>query len=247
MNARLLSRNDLSASQIDAMLGLLTRHFTGVTRPRFLADLETKSHVLLIGDDHDRLTGFSTLDFQLARFRGKTESIVFSGDTITDPESWNSTILSRAWLEAVYLLHDRIGHGPLWWFLITSGFRTYRLLPVFWREFFPRCNAGTPPEIDARLATFARTRFGTRFDPATGVVRLAHPQQLRSHLRGIPAERTMNRHVNFFDQRNPGHQDGDELACLTRLEPSNLTAAGRRIMDAIRQHPTLGKHATPAR
>lgn len=239
MQAHLLPRSDLSPTQIDAMLGLLTRHFSGVTRSHFLADLDTKSHALLLTDDHDRLAGFSTLDFQLTNYQGQTESLVFSGDTIMDPESWNSTILSRAWIEAVYDLHARLGRGPLWWLLITSGFRTYRLLPVFWREFFPRCNADTPPDICARLTTFARARFGPQFDPLTGIVRLTHPQRLRHHLEGIPSERARNRHVAFFNQRNPGHPDGDELACLTRLDPANLTPAGQRVARSIQQHPVL--------
>jgi hypothetical protein len=241
MNAQFLPRSDLSDAQVDAMLRLLTRHFSGVTRPSFLADLDDKSHALLLTDTAHRLLGFSTLDFRLTSFRGQTESLVFSGDTIMDPESWNSTILSRAWIEAVYMLHARIGQGPLWWLLITSGFRTYRLLPVFWREFFPHCHADPPPDVSARLAAFARDRFGPAFDPVTGIVRLSHPQRLRPHLQGVPIKRTRNRHVAFFNQRNPGHPDGDELACLTRLDPANLTRAGQRIVNTIRQHPVLSQ------
>jgi hypothetical protein len=58
-------------------------------------------------------------------------------------------------------------------------------------------------------------------------------------LHGIPANRLRNRHVAFFAQRNPGHRDGDELVCLTRLQDDNLTASGRRIVAAIRREPTL--------
>jgi hypothetical protein len=39
-------------------------------------------------------------------------------------------------------------------------------------------------------------------------------------------------HVQYFLQRNPGHAEGDELACLTELDDANLNAAGRRMVRA---------------
>ena len=41
-----------------------------------------------------------------------------------------------------------------------------------------------------------------------------------------------DRHVAFFAEKNPGHERGDELICLTELSYENLTAAGRRMWDA---------------
>jgi hypothetical protein len=35
--------------------------------------------------------------------------------------------------------------------------------------------------------------------------------------------------VAFFARRNPGHERGDELVCLARVAPDNLTALGRRL------------------
>jgi hypothetical protein len=117
--------------------------------------------------------------------------------------------------------------------LLTSGFRTYRFLPVFWREFFPRFDAVTPPLIHELLAHLAEECFGNQFNPGTGIVRFNTPQRLRQDLLGIPEGRESDPHIGFFLSRNPGHGAGDELVCLTELSPQNLTAAGRRIQRGI--------------
>ena len=240
MNAGLIAREELSDTTRGEMFALFERHFEGGTHEGFRSDLDCKNWVLLMrGGDDQRLVGFSTLDFQAVDFRGEAESVVYSGDTIMDPIAWNSSILSRAWIEAVFGLHARSGRGHLWWLLLTSGFRTYRMLPVFWREFFPRAGADIPADVSARRDAFARQRFGSQYGRDSGIVRFEKPQRLRHHLQGIPAHRAGDRDITFFNERNPGHTEGDELVCLTRLEDANLTAAGKRIVDSIRRHPVL--------
>jgi hypothetical protein len=101
---------------------------------------------------------------------------------------------------------------------------------VFWREFFPRYDAPTPLATKDLLNQLARERFGPQFNSDTGVVRFKNPQKLRLGLKQVPAGREQDPHISFFLSRNPGHEKGDELVCLTELRPENLTAAGRRMM-----------------
>lgn len=232
MNAGLVRREELSAAAETDLYELFSRHFEGIDRVRFTADLEEKNWVLLITDDGDRLVGFSTLLFYRTTAEGKPLTVVYSGDTVVDPTAWRSSVLSRSWIEAVRRLHRRHGEGPLWWLLITSGFRTYRLLPLFWREFYPRYDRPTPADARRLLDHLASERFGRQYDPAAGVVRFDQPQLLAPHLRGIPAAKLRDPHVAFFDRANPGHERGDELVCLTEIASSNLTPAGQRMVRA---------------
>jgi hypothetical protein len=118
--------------------------------------------------------------------------------------------------------------GRYYWLLLTSGFRTYRFLPVFWREFFPSRDRPTPGAMQELIDQLARERFGDAYDPARGIVRFPRPQRLRPALAALPAGRVADPHVAFFLTRNPGH--GDELVCVTELTEANLTAAGRRMV-----------------
>ena len=165
-------------------------------------------------------------------YRGQVCRILYSGDTIMAPSAWASAELPRAWIQSVQRLHQPHAPMPLFWLLISSGFRTYRLLPTFWREFYPRYDRETPTAVRQMMNWLGRNRFSHGYDADRGIVRLAHPQQLRQSLRRVPEARLRNPHVRFFLDRNPGHGGGDELLCLTEIRESNLTKAGRRLWQA---------------
>jgi hypothetical protein len=119
--------------------------------------------------------------------------------------------------------------GDVYWLLLTSGYRTYRFLPVFFRTFYPRYDEQTPAEAQSLLDAVAGERFGSRYDSTTGLVRFERPHALADDLVVVPAGRTADAHVSFFLARNPGFVAGDELVCLTRIHADNLTPAGRRM------------------
>ena len=229
MTGSLLATEALTEAHRAAMFTLLDAHFEGVTRAQFEADLRRKNWVVLLNDG-PALLGFSTLLIRPAKVDGESFVAVYSGDTIVAPAAWNSFAFPRAWIHAVYSLRARFPDGRFIWLLLTSGYRTYRFLPVFWREFYPRVGVITPELWTTRLRELASKEYGPQFDPSSSIVRLANPQRLRGAANQIPEGRTKDPHVAFFLERNPGHTNGDELVCIADLSPENLTAAGRRIV-----------------
>ena len=222
---------ELSQAHRNEMFTLLAQHFAGVQRDQFEADLSEKNVVLSLRDSTGgALTGFSTMRVYETRLDDSPISVVCSGDTIVNPSAWSSIALPREWIAAVNRTRADYPNGPYYWLLITSGFRTYRLLSTFWQRFYPRHEESTPPQQQRMLDALAHERFGECFDPAAGIVRFARPQVLRSHLAGVPQQRLDDPHVAFFARRNPGHVSGDELACLCELSEDNLTRAGRRMV-----------------
>jgi hypothetical protein len=229
VRSRLVRREDLEEAEREGMLGLLSAHFSGVARERFESDLAEKNWVLLL-EEEGRLRGFSTLlIYETAAPDGEPVTVVYSGDTIVEPGAWGTAALPKSWIAAVRVLRERHPRGRLWWLLLTSGFRTYRFLPVFWREFWPHHDAATPREARELLDFLATERFGPCFSPETGVVRFPEPQVLREGLDEVPEGRLDDPHVAFFLKKNPGWSHGDELVCLTELAEGNLTSAGRRM------------------
>jgi hypothetical protein len=227
---RLISRRELPADRRAAMYALLVAHFEGVTPEQFAADLEAIRDVIIL-ERGEHLVGFTTLLAYESEYAGEPVSVIYSGDTIVAPEAWHSPVLARAWIAAVNRIRHDFPHGRYYWLLLTSGFRTYRFLPVFWREFFPTHARATPDEAHGLLRHLAQERFGAAFDATAGIVRFPRPQRLRPGLAGVPAGRDADPHVRFFLERNPGYRDGDELVCLAELAATNLTAAGRRMVD----------------
>jgi hypothetical protein len=233
----------LTASEREAMYDLLSTHFEGVTPEGFRADLGEKNWVVLLEDDAGRLRGFSTLLVYRTRAPGREVGVTCSGDTIVAPSAWGTGELSRTWLDAVLGLGGDLGTEEFYWLLICSGYRTYRFLPVFWREFHPRFDAPTPPEARALIDALAAERWGAGYDPGSGLVRLPRPQVLRAGVSPVTARRMRDPHVAFFVRVNPGHRRGDELVCLTRVRPGNLSRAGRRVLREVRTDRTAAAEA----
>ena len=106
------------------------------------------------------------------------------------------------------------------------------ILPVFHREFFPRFDRPTPPEVRRMLHSLAQERFGRLYLPDRGIVRFDPPPVLQEPLRPLPENRRRDPHVEFFRRANPGHEQGDELVCLAEFAPWNFTRVAQRIIAA---------------
>jgi hypothetical protein len=224
----LLPRDSLGSAQRDEMFALLAQHFDGVSRDQFESDLAEKNWIIEIRREGE-LVGFSTL-LVCEQYCDRPLTVIYSGDTIVAPEAWGSPSLARTWIAAVNHLRGARPARPCYWLLLTSGFRTYRFLPVFWREFYPRCDAPVPHHMQRLLDHLAQVRYGASYDAGEGLVRFPHPQRLRGTLGLTPKGRAGDQHVAYFLARNPEHAHGVELACITEICDRNLTAAGRRMV-----------------
>ena len=234
MTGNLIERSTLTPNDRERMYGLFNRFYDGVSRDQFESDLDDKRWVILLEETRDgSLRGFSTLDHYETHHGGERIGVVYSGDTIVDPGAGTlGSALSRTWIGAVNQLRDRAPKARLFWLLLVSGYRTYRFLPLYWREFFPRFDAPTPPRTQALIDDLAVQRFGPQYERSQGIIRFANGHVLCKDLCRVSPRRRTDPHVAFFFERNPGHARGDELVCLTELSRENLTAAGERMWRA---------------
>jgi hypothetical protein len=228
-------RADVTLEERNEMYALLQTYFAGTDRARFEADLREKESVILLRDvGSGQIKGFSTL-MRLTTSIDEQEIVAFfSGDTIVDRDYWGETVLSRIWGQTVFAEADRVvadhATATIYWFLICSGYKTWRFLPVFFREFYPNALAPTPPHLQRILDTLGTRKFGDQYLPGSGIVRFRAATPLRHGIANVTDERLRDPQVAFFARMNPGHSDGDELACLAELSRSNLTCAGSRMI-----------------
>lgn len=234
-------RADVPPADRDAMYALLAEHFDRTSRDRFEADLAEKEQVILLRDPADgSVQGFTTLMTLRTSQDGRPRIAFFSGDTIVSRRYRGETALMRLWVRTVFAEADRAvtacPETRAFWFLICSGYKTWRFLPVFFRRYYPNPFAATPADAGALLQSLALTKFGGQYDADRGVVRFRDAAPLRAGVADLTPERLRDPHVAFFAQRNPGHADGDELACLTETARENLTRAGARMfgLDDVR-------------
>ena len=232
-----VSPASLTRRERDEMYGLLETYFDGTHRGRFEADLAEKDSVLLLRQSESgRIRGFSTSMRLATRVDGQDVVAFFSGDTIVAREHWGESLLSRLWAQTIFGQADRVvAANPetrVYWFLICSGFRTWRFLPVFFREFYPNPDTPTPPHLQRTLHALGKMKFGGEYLEDLGVVRFRASAPLRDGVSEVTERRLLDPHIAFFSRMNPGHAAGDELACLAEVSRANLTRAGERMVAA---------------
>lgn len=232
LSGRLTPVKDLSLQERDQMFGLMDRHYSNVTRETFDADLFEKQWVIqILHQSTGELCGFSTQMVLDAVAGTRPIKALFSGDTIIDRQHWGDQALTHVWGNLALQLIDESPETELYWFLISQGYKTYRFLPVFFHEFYPRHDRPTPGSVQEVIDALSQTKFPQLFDRPAGLIRAHRGQyQLREGVADVTPERRRDPHVQFFTDRNPGHGRGDELCCVAPLTRENFTEAAYRVI-----------------
>jgi len=203
-----------------AMWALYRAYYARADEARFFADLDDKREVILVRDAADRsLQGFTTLLTYRHALEGRRLRVLFSGDTIIAAPYQGQTALQRAFVRYLMRLVVRHPREPVYWFLISKGYKTYLLLSRNFIEYWPRHDRPTPPHAAAILASLARDRFGDAFRPDTGIVRFDPPgPRLQDWVAPVAPSALAHPDVRFFVEMNPGWAEGDELCCVGRVD-----------------------------
>lgn len=228
--SRVVAPDDLTIGQRDRMFDLMSHYFDQVARPRFEADLHEKDSVVLIEDDTGVIQGFTTLRILWSTFQEEPIAAVYSGDTLLSPEYLGERGWLSTWARYVFARAKELPAQRVYWIFLAATYRSYQFLPGFFQEYYPHPDRPTPPAIAAIVEGFIRQKFDDPFDPASGIVSLREPTPYRDDQRIVSPIPPDDPVARFFVARNPGYLSGDLLACITTIDPANVTRVGRRVL-----------------
>ncbi|HSE99148.1 MAG TPA: hypothetical protein VLD57_12845 [Blastocatellia bacterium] len=220
LSAEIVPVDRLDASDTARMFQLMRQYYDGVTQDRFLLDLSNKQAVILLRNDAEgEIHGFSTLRLVRVQTGDKILRGVFSGDTVIDKRFWGQRALGRAFLR--FLFFEKLRHPlvPLYWLLISKGYKTYLMMANNFSEHYPRFERPMPEDRKAVMDAFYLALYPDDYDPATGLIKVA--DQTCRLKTGVAAISDLllesNPRIAFFQKANPQWASGVELACIARM------------------------------
>ena len=220
--------SELSEDDYSDMQRLYLAHYDGGTADQVRADLQDKNEAILVFC-RDEMVGFTTLKVYEHAWEGLNIRIVYSGDTIMDRAHWGQQTLAFAWIAKMGALKQEKPDLPMYWFLIVKGHRTYKYLPVFGKSFYPHWEIDRS-DLKPLADDLAMKRFGSDYNPASGIVEFAHS---KGHLKAdiaLPSDEEKSKDsVRFFLERNPKYIQGHELVCLCEISEQNMKPLTKRI------------------
>lgn len=220
VKASVLSATKLERSDLTAMYAIFSRYYEGVSWEQFLADLAEKSDVIVLRDaTNGRVCGFSTLLVRRFDSDGREVLGVFSGDTILEQSHWGSPALGIQFLAYLWRLKLKHPLTPVYWFLISKGYKTYLLMANNFRTHYPNVARPVPAFEKGLMDRFYTAKFGAAYSSPEGVLRFGDEScRLKSAVAPITDElRREVPRIAFFERANPGWERGEELACVARM------------------------------
>lgn len=218
LTARFRRVESISPMELQQMHALFSRFYENADLKKFLEDLSEKSGVILVREKTEAATirGFSTVKQVELDDDGRRAIGVFSGDTILHPDYWGDRALKDGFVRYMLSVKARMPRTPIYWLLISKGYKTYLLLANNFVTFYPR-----PDKVqDRRLASivdqYCRQLFPRAYDATKGVLDFGEGSQcLKDPVAPITEElRASNPTIAFFEQKNPEWHRGVELPCV---------------------------------
>lgn len=211
---------DCTEAEISAMFALMAEFYDNMDEAVFRKDFGDKDYCLVLRDG-ERIVGFTTQKVLTIPVDGKAVHGMFSGDTIIHRDYWGDVELFRVWAQFWFPYAEQ--YEEFYWFLICKGYKTYRILPLFWKEFYPTFRKPTPEYEQKLLHAYAAYLYPDEYNPATGVIEYQHVKdKLRQGVADVDEHKLRHKDVAFFCQANPGHADGNDLACIAKIDRACL-------------------------
>lgn len=241
LQARYRPISRISVVEIRQMYQVFQAYYAHTDIDTFLEDLSKKSGVILIRTRAEkRVVGFSTIVSMPMTVGGLKGQGIFSGDTIIEREYWGTRSLQLAFYRYVIREKLRKPLRPLFWLLISKGYKTYLLLANNFERYYPHPE-NHYPELDGIVRHYCEELFPGSFDNEKGILDFGDMAQcLKEGVAGVTEDlRETHPKIRFFEECNPTWMTGTELPCVGVI---NARALANFALKAIRQ-PTAGARA----
>jgi hypothetical protein len=217
--SKTIRTRSLSNLDLQKMFRLFEKYYVDISFDKFREDLLEKDHIFTFKDKKGILIGFSTIFRKLKTLEnGKKAWFLFSGDTVIRQDHWGDKFLQKSFFWYILKSKIRSPFRPLYWCLMSKGYKTYKMMRRNFSNSFPQKQLPTPAAIENAMDLFYKSKFGSAYDSKLGLIEFS---DARGAVKGTMAEPKgddlMDPEINFFLERNPEYNRGVELACMAEI------------------------------
>lgn len=229
LKGKLVEISSLQKQEIDTMFLLMDQFYEHMVFSCFMDDLNNKDTCILLFDETGVIRGFSTQKIMSLNVGNQQVHGVFSGDTIIHKEYWGSSELFKIFARNFIEYGKR--YDVFYWFLISKGYKTYRMLPVFFNEFYPNYQKDVPAWEKSIMDTYGKLCYPSEYDQQSGVICYGKiKDKLKDGVADVGERQLKDKHVAYFIKVNPGYGQGNDLVCLAPLSENNLKPGIRKLL-----------------
>jgi hypothetical protein len=215
LTASIVKIEDLTSIEIERMYNIFSKYYENHDSFVFKKDLSEKNHVILLRDHNNQtIQGFSTI----LKNSMPNGIAIFSGDTVLEKEYWGNKALGVAFLKYLWLEKVKNPWTPVYWFLISKGYKTYLLMANNFKNHYPRFDKSTPSSIKKITDDYYSQKFSNSYDSQKGIIKFSESScRLKEKVADIDSKLLQNPKIKFFASINPGWAEGQELACIAEM------------------------------
>ena len=206
---------DISLADCVTMYNLFTQYYDNTPLDVFVRDMSRKTGVFVIYRHlDDTIVGFSTIINFEVQAGGRSARCLFSGDTVVDRRYWGTSALRITTF--LYVLRQKIRHPftPLYWYLISMGYRTYMVMANNFPNYYPSVDGDDQHLREIGVAA-SEYLFPGKLDRERMMIHFGDDAcKLKGDVTPISDAERRNRKIAFFEQRNPRWMHGDEMPCV---------------------------------
>ncbi len=223
-------RERFSLYQLRKMYSIYRVYYENTNFDLFMSDFNKKTGAFVITHPDTReIVGFSTLMDCKVNDGEKSYQAIFSGDTVIEKEFWGSRALQGAMFKYLIKAKLRYPTQPIYWLLISKGFKTYLLLANNYFTYYPHPE-GKHQHLAPIVEAYCKQYFNDYYDPQNSLLNFGEGYQaLKAAVAPITGDmRENNPKIRFFEQCNPSWEMGTELPCIGEIAWSDIARYVKR-------------------
>jgi hypothetical protein len=209
----------VSVPQLLEMHKVFIQYYHNATLNNFVTDMGKKTGVIILQEKQSKkIVGFSTWTELDIMQKGERCIGIFSGDTVVEKQYWGNKELHKVFAKQVAKTKIKNPRTPVFWLLISKGYKTYLLLTNNFPKHYPSHEKNNI-KLEAIVDEYCQQLYPEAYDRENRLLDFGDDYQyLKEDVAEITPEMTAeNPDIRHFTKLNPSWQQGTELPCAGEI------------------------------